>query len=533
MQDDDEDADLDALYDEDSDDELKRQEKGQSSPSGAFPTDDEGLMKLLNMGDYDEEEAGTRMFLSGHKLMYHAGNEDDPYVTVPEDVLQDEDMEDMVINSKTDRVFVAGHTEEEHSSLEVHVYDTVEQTTYVHHDLMIPSFPLCVQWMNFGMVLDSEKLAAMPEVSDVSQLPYKPTRGNFCAVGTFLPGIEIWNLDVINAIEPVCTLGGHAGPSAEAQAPPEPQKMGKKNKKKKKKKGKESRALADQMLGELKPGSHTDAVLSLNWHPKVQERLASGSADSSVKLWDVSRQTCVQTYKHHSSKVQALQWNPAESSVLLTGSFDGAVGLLDTRQSLEDLRKPGWKVDSDIECLQWNPHRASEFAVSTESGHVHWFDARKLGGAPLFTLEAHQAPTTGFAFSPGLPGVFATCSVDKTVKLWRQDPQTRAPQCLRTAADMQIGKAFCLTFDRDDPYLLVAGGSKGKVALWDTRDTLAPEEHKKLQEQRAALQPPVPDESAEGGGHRRKPQMSLEQKQAIKSNIKNSQKKRKATKKRR
>ncbi len=32
--------------------------------------------------------------------------------------------------------------------------------------------------------------------------------GSFVAVGTFHPAIEIWNLDVIDSLEPAATLGG-------------------------------------------------------------------------------------------------------------------------------------------------------------------------------------------------------------------------------------------------------------------------------------------------------------------------------------
>lgn len=31
---------------------------------------------------------------------------------------------------------------------------------------------------------------------------------SYCAVGTFEPGIEIWNLDVLDPLEPTATLGG-------------------------------------------------------------------------------------------------------------------------------------------------------------------------------------------------------------------------------------------------------------------------------------------------------------------------------------
>ena len=46
------------------------------------------------------------------------------------------------------------------------------------------------------------------------------------------------------------------------------------------------------------------------------------AADHTVKVWDVSTQTCQHTLTHHTSKVQAVAWNPAEAPVLLSGGFD-------------------------------------------------------------------------------------------------------------------------------------------------------------------------------------------------------------------
>lgn len=37
---------------------------------------------------------------------------------------------------------------------------------------------------------------------------YSLHSGNFVAVGSFDPEIQIWDLDVINALDPVCVLGG-------------------------------------------------------------------------------------------------------------------------------------------------------------------------------------------------------------------------------------------------------------------------------------------------------------------------------------
>ena len=140
--------------------------------------------------------------------------------------------------------------------------------------------------------------------------------GNYIAVGTFNPAIEIWNLDVLDPLEPSATLGGAKDGEIDD--------LGEKTKKKKNKKGKRTSP-------KMKPGSHTDAVMSLSWNKHYRQALASGSADNTVKIWDVTSQSCSHTFTHHTDKVQTVLWHPVEGWLLSTGSFDNNISLLDCR----------------------------------------------------------------------------------------------------------------------------------------------------------------------------------------------------------
>jgi periodic tryptophan protein 1 len=77
---------------------------------------------------------------------------------------------------------VVGQTEDVYSHLEVQIYDEFDNHLYVHHDIMLASYPLCLEWLNFD-----------PE-SDVA--------GNLVAVGTMSPQIEVWDLDIVDCVEP-------------------------------------------------------------------------------------------------------------------------------------------------------------------------------------------------------------------------------------------------------------------------------------------------------------------------------------------
>ena len=78
----------------------------------------------------------------------HAG--EDPYVTLQEEA---DDRQDATIRS-SDLLVLAAKTEEDSASLEVWLFAPAEDNdgmdAYVHHDIMLPAFPLSVAWTSFN-----------------------------------------------------------------------------------------------------------------------------------------------------------------------------------------------------------------------------------------------------------------------------------------------------------------------------------------------------------------------------------------------
>jgi len=210
---------------------------------------------------------------------------------------------------------------------------------------------------------------------------------------------------------------------------------------------------------------HTDAVMGLAWNRLQANAFASASADHTVRIWDLSAPAlpCVQILSHHSDKVQAVSWHPNEASVLLSGSFDRTAAVVDVRAPSAHR---SFHLDADAESAVWADD--ARILVSSEDGHVVCFDVRAGGRA--WTLSAHDKAATSLAVSPRDPSVFATCSTDKTVKVWSV---VEGKPRLLAAKEAQLGALFDVSFAADGPHLLAIGGSVGKVGVWDLTDAAA------------------------------------------------------------
>ena len=104
----------------------------------------------------------------------------------------EDDVNDIQLRD-TDALLVLAKTEEDYASLEINIFDTTSSNLYVHHDIPLPSFPLCLALGSaVPSLIGSSSSSSNSENENVSA-------GNFVAVGSFEPGIEIWNLDVMNA----------------------------------------------------------------------------------------------------------------------------------------------------------------------------------------------------------------------------------------------------------------------------------------------------------------------------------------------
>ena len=147
------------------------------------------IVAKYNLEDYDDdddlenddEDGDIRSSLRTQvtdvaDLAVYPSNTEDPYLDPAEESDSEDEREAFKIKP-SDNLLAVGHNEGDAAILEVHVYNSSSDDFYTHHDFILPSNPICLEWM---------------QTSSMS---------NCVAVGDLQETIHIYNLDIVNALE--------------------------------------------------------------------------------------------------------------------------------------------------------------------------------------------------------------------------------------------------------------------------------------------------------------------------------------------
>lgn len=110
-------------------------EGDQSSDDGNMPifTAELARLKKKEKGEaLDDEDEG----MEGDGEQYPSEYSD-----------SDEEKDDFTIR-KSDNLIVAATAEDDHSNLEVYIYDHKTGDLYVHHEIILGALPLCMEWLS-------------------------------------------------------------------------------------------------------------------------------------------------------------------------------------------------------------------------------------------------------------------------------------------------------------------------------------------------------------------------------------------------
>ena len=248
---------------------------------------------------------------------YDDETEQQPYVEHDEYMVprtkhdEEEDDEDDAIRA-TDNLLIVGKSIDPDSSLEIHIFDNEEKSFYPHHEIMIPSFPLSLAWID-----------ASPETA---------TPGSFVAVSSMLHHIEIWDLNVAESTIPCAWLQHHTDSVTSLSWNPL-----------------QKRALLSTSVDGTAAIWHLDALRIAGFYNLGQPRPAG------------------QPY----AQGKSIQWNPKQASIFGCGTNEGVFGYDARSSDITWSALPGESIDT----FAWL-NNDQQFVSSTEPGELYWFDTR-------------------------------------------------------------------------------------------------------------------------------------------------------------
>ncbi|OAP55758.1 hypothetical protein AYL99_09910 [Fonsecaea erecta] len=159
---------------------------------------------------------------------------------------------------------------------------------------------------------------------------------------------------------------------------------------------------------------HSDWVWIVVFSPDGS-RIASGSDDKTVRVWDVQTGVCQYTLEGHSDWVRSVVFSP-DGSRIASGSGDETVRVWDVQTGVCQYTLEG---HSDwVRSVVFSPD-GSRIASGSGDKTVRVWDVQT--GVCQYTLEGHSASVRSVVFSPDGSRI-ASGSGDKTVRVW--DVQT-------------------------------------------------------------------------------------------------------------
>lgn len=199
---------------------------------------------------------------------------------------------------------------------------------------------------------------------------------------------------------------------------------------------------------------HTGVISSMAFSPDGN-RLATGSLDHSIRVWDVASRKLLRSFQGHLGEVWSVSWS-MDGQQIISGGKDGSLRVWPAGHKPQEDGVPG----------QWQPvaftSDSRKLAAFDPAGSLAFINLGTLDSEPQLDLSQPRFRPPGSISASADLRTLAEGREDGTVRIW--DTQNRESYTIDVARGM-VGIAVLSPNGRE----LVTGGMGQNLAWWDLR----------------------------------------------------------------
>lgn len=212
----------------------------------------------------------------------------------------------------------------------------------------------------------------------------------------------------------------------------------------------------------IKQQGHSNDVNCTAFSPNGQ-LIATGGDDGKVKVWNTASGFSFVTFAEHTAPVTAVSFvggKKGHGLVVVSASLDGSVRAYDLvrYRNFKTFSAPGTPVQ--FSCVSGDESGEIVCAGGVDPFNVYVWSMQT--GKLLDVFAGHQGPVSGLTYS-GASGLLASCSWDRSVKLWDVYRSGTATETFTHSADVTSVAV------RPDGQQLVCATLDGNLNIWDIK----------------------------------------------------------------